>query len=224
MRLDAVQSEPITAAANPRGTVLFADLRGYTAMAEKLAPPYLATLLDEFFNTLTQVAEVHGGSVYHTAGDSLMAGFGLNDLRDDGCGKALAASRVMLLRFASLAERWRSEAQVQAGLGLGLHLGEVALASFGPPNRRVETLVGDTANVAARLCSRARAGEVLFSCTVAAALEEPLLRDGSAFLHLPRYEMRGRREPLDIWCIPAAGARLPLHAVHFVLEPRGTGR
>jgi class 3 adenylate cyclase len=68
-------------------------------------------------------------------------------------------------------------------------------------------LVGDTVNVAARLCSRARAGEVLFSCTVAAAL------DGNAsaaapglppFLQLPHFELRGRRSPIDIWCVPAA--------------------
>jgi class 3 adenylate cyclase len=65
--------------------------------------------------------------------------------------------------------------------------------------------------VAARLCSRARAGEVLFSCTVAAALHAGTTADAAAasngaaaaFLQLPRFELRGRREPLDIWCIPA---------------------
>lgn len=203
MRLDAVHAEPIAAAAGPRGTVLFADLRGYTGMAEKLAPPLLATLLGEFFSVLTEIAELHGGRVFHTAGDSLMAGFGLSSRNNDGTEQALAAGREMLSRFASLADSWRRDARVEAGLGIGLHFGEVALAAFGPPGRRVETLVGDTANVAARLCSRARAGEVLFSCTVAAALNARSLSAGSAFLQLPRYEMRGRIEPLDIWCIPA---------------------
>jgi len=224
MRLDAVQFEPITAAGSPRGTVLFADLRGYTAMAERLAPPYLASLLDDFFNILTQAAEKNGGKVYHTAGDSLMAGFGLKAADGGGAAPALAASRAMLESFSALAERWRSEAQIEAGLGIGLHLGPVAIAEFGPASRRIETLVGDTANVAARLCSRARAGEVLFSCTVAAALEAQALRADSAFLHLPRYEMRGRREPLDIWCIPASGVRSPLHALHIVVDPRSAGR
>jgi adenylate cyclase len=189
--------------------VLFADLRGYTGMAEKLAPPYLATLLDEFFCALTEIAERHAGRVFHTAGDSLMAGFGLSSRTSDGTEQALAAGRDMLARFAILSARWRQDAHVESGLGVGLHLGEVALASFGPPDRRVETLVGDTANVAARLCSRARAGEVLFSCTVAAALNAHSLSAGRAFLQLPRYEVRGRRKPLDIWCIPA-GQREPL--------------
>jgi adenylate cyclase len=202
MRLDAVVSQPITTTSAPRGTILFADLRGYTGIAEKLPPPQLAGLLDEFFNILTQAAELHGGRIYHTAGDSLMAGFGLN-LKSDGSADALSAGRTMLYRFAGLADRWRRESQVEAGLGIGMHLGEVALATFGPVGRRVETLVGDTANVAARLCSRARAGEVLFSCAVARALQAHSRVDG-AFLQLPRFEMRGRREPLDIWCVPAA--------------------
>jgi class 3 adenylate cyclase len=80
---------------------------------------------------------------------------------------------------------------------------------LGPPRHKTVTLVGDTVNVAARLCSRARAGEVLFSCTVAAALESSTATPGDAvgatpFLQLPQFELRGRRGPIDIWCVPAA--------------------
>jgi len=149
--------------------------------------------------------------VFHTAGDSLMAGFGLSAPGLDGTREALTAGRAMLARFEPLSERWREESHIESGVGIGVHLGEVALASFGPPGRRVPTLVGDTPNVAARLCGRARAGEVLFSCTVAAALDarsaqtsiSGLNHEPIAFLQLPRYELRGRRAPLDIWCIPA---------------------
>jgi adenylate cyclase len=225
MRLDAMKSQPVALPGSSRGTVLFADLRGYMSMAERLEPQYLATLLDEFFSALTVSVELHGGQVYHTAGDALMAGFGLAESQADGAHAALAAGRDMLTRFAVLAERWRHEAQIQAGLGVGLHLGEVALASFGPPTRRIPTLVGDTPNVAARLCSRARAGEVLFSCAVATALHAgtPAVPAGapgfamSAFLQLPRFELRGRREPLDIWCIPAS-RRPPLDPMGFELR------
>jgi adenylate cyclase len=67
-------------------------------------------------------------------------------------------------------------------------------------------MIGDTANVAARLCDRARAGEVLFSGAIAAALGTH--DDGSdmgarPFLQLPQFELRGRSELLDIWCVPA---------------------
>lgn len=211
-RVQEIRALPIKAAATRCATVLFADLRGYTSIAEQLAPAYLANLLDEFFSALTSVVETHGGEVFHTAGDSIMAGFGVSTPRRDGSAEAVEAARAMLTQFESLAERWRSESQIEAGVGIGIHLGEVALASFGPPSRRVHTLVGDTANVAARLCGRARAGEVLFSCSVAAALDARTRRSSiathgdapSAFLQLPRYELRGRRAVLDIWCIPAS--------------------
>lgn len=212
MRIDRISAVSAAVTATPFATVLFADLRGYTAMAEQLAPAHLAKLLDEFFSALTAVVELHGGQVFHTAGDSMMAGFGVSDPTLDGTREALAAGCAMLARFESLADRWRRECAIEAGVGIGVHLGEVALASFGPPGRRILTLVGDTANVAARLCGRARAGEVLFSCTVAAAVDarlpsNPLAEAGQerlAFLQLPSYELRGRRAPLDIWCIPAS--------------------
>jgi adenylate cyclase len=111
----------------------------------------------------------------------------------------------MLQSFAPVAARWRDEFAVVTGIGIGLHSGEVALGFLGPPGKQAITMIGDTANVAARLCSRARAGEVLFSCAIAAALGTD--DDGWArekpFLQLPQFELRGRSELLDIWCVPA---------------------
>lgn len=197
-----------------RATVLFADLRGYTGMAERLSAVSIVPLLDEFFTTLAAATAAHGGKVFHMAGDGMMAGFGVNDANSSGARAALAAGHAMLQAFAAVAERWRSELSIDAGIGVGLHLGEVAVGVLGPPGHRATTLVGDTVNVAARLCSRARAGEVLFSCTVAADLASHAAAPGTVvgavpFLQLPQFELRGRRGPIDIWCIPAS-ARLAL--------------
>jgi adenylate cyclase len=190
-----------------RATVLFADLRGYTGMAERLPAVSIVPLLDEFFLILATATETHGGKVYHMAGDGMMAGFGVVDA-DGGARAALAAGHAMLRGFAVVAARWRSELSIEAGIGVGLHLGEVAVGVLGPPGHRATTLVGDTVNVAARLCSRARAGEVLFSCTVAADLESHAATPdtdvgATPFLQLPQFELRGRRGPIDIWCVPA---------------------
>ena len=188
-------------------TVLFADLRGYTGMAERLPAARVMPLLDEFFRTLAAATVTHGGTVFHMAGDGMMAGFGVED-EGNGAREALAGGHAMLQDFAPIAARWRAELSIEAGIGVGLHLGEVAIGVLGPPRHRATTLVGDTVNVAARLCSRARAGEVLFSCTVAAALEGNGATSGAAgstpFLQLPQFELRGRRGPIDIWCVPAA--------------------
>lgn len=190
-------------------TVLFADLRGYTGMAERLPAAQVVPLLDEFFRILAAATETYGGTVFHMAGDGMMAGFGMNGESGNGAADALAAGHAMLQGFAPMAARWRSELSIEAGIGVGLHLGEVAVGVLGPPRHEASTLVGDTVNVAARLCSRARAGEVLFSCTVAKALDStsPIASGAPGaipFLQLPQFELRGRRVPIDIWCVPAA--------------------
>jgi adenylate cyclase len=197
-----------------RVTVLFADLRGYTGLAEVLPAARVVPLLDEFFRVLVIATEANGGKVFHMAGDAMMAGFGVDGDNESGAREALAAGHAMLEAFAPIAARWQRELSVEAGVGVGLHLGEVAVGALGPPRHKTTTLVGDTVNVAARLCSRARAGEVLFSCTVAAALESDGtagagLRGAAPFLQLPQFELRGRRGPIDIWCVPAP-ARLAL--------------
>jgi adenylate cyclase len=203
---------PPTDVPTSRATVLFADLRGYTRIAEQLNPGLVAALLEEFFGVLVPAALEQGGEVFHVAGDGMMAGFGLRDAQATGACQALAAARAMLDRFAPLARRWTQDLAIQGGLGIGVHLGDIAWGRLGPPHQQFPTLVGDTVNVAARLCARARAGEVLFSSAVARELEreelaargEAAARYASRYLHLPQLELRGRTAPLDIWCVPAA--------------------
>jgi adenylate cyclase len=192
-----------------RVTVLFADLRGYTGLAELLAPARIVPLLEEFFGVLADATALHGGRIFHMAGDGMMAGFGGEDDLHDGAREALSSGHAMLQHFGVLAARWRQELSIETGIGIGLHLGEVAMGLLGPPGKKSMTIVGDTVNVAARLCSRARAGEVLLSCTVAAALDiddraREIYIGPIPVLQLPQFALRGRSAPLDIWCVPAA--------------------
>jgi adenylate cyclase len=187
-------------------TVLFADLRGYTGMAESLPAVQVVPLLDEFCRVMAGAAHAYDGEVYHMAGDGIMAGFGVHAESGGGAREALAAGHAMLKGFAPLAERWRNELSINAAIGVGLHLGEVAFGVLGPPRRKSTTLIGDTVNVAARLCGRARAGEVLFSCSVAEALGKTAGAHSvgrTPILQLPKFELRGRRGAIDIWCVPA---------------------
>jgi class 3 adenylate cyclase len=195
------------AAETTHAAVLFADMRGYMGLAERLPPARVLFLLQEFFAILARVTVAFGGQVFHMAGDGMMAGFGLRDPKRAGACAALAASRAMLQSFAPVATRWQGEFAVVTGIGIGLHSGEVAMGFLGPPGKQATTMIGDTANVAARLCSRARAGEVLFSCAIAAALGAA--GDGQGvgpkpILQLPQFELRGRGKLLDIWCVPAS--------------------
>ena len=192
-------------AQQPSATVLFVDLRGYPRLAEQLPPARVVPLLDEFLNMLVATTERYGGQTYHVAGDGLMAGFGLLDQTQDGTLEAIGAGRAMLTRFNPIAVRWHREFSVVTGIGIGIHRGEVARAYLGPPGNKTLTLIGDTVNVAARLCSRARAGEVLFSGTVAQSdqiIARPI-QEPKPFLRLPQFALKGRTALLDIYCVPA---------------------
>ena len=197
-------SSPTTNAEPHSATVLFVDLRGYTGIAERLPASSVARLLEELCGVLGLAIEQNRGKIYHIAGDGLMAGFGLRGPTHEGASEALAAGRQMLLQFIPIATRWRDELQIDTGIGIGIHLGEVALGLLGPSGHKKATLVGDTVNVAARLCNRARAGEVLFSHAVASAIGAGGATGAEVpFVQLPQFELRGRSDPLDIWCVPA---------------------
>jgi class 3 adenylate cyclase/CheY-like chemotaxis protein len=191
--------------------VLFADLRGYTHLCECLAPGQVVLLLKEYFSLLTQITLEHQGVVFNTAGDCLMAGFGLSHEQSYAADRALRAAQMMLKRFASLAEGWLMRLQVTVGLGVGLNTGEVAIAPTGFPQFTHYTLIGDPVNVAARLCQRARAGEIVLSASFKQALREK----GAHFTiaALPQVAVRGRSEPVDVFCLPLERRSAPVEPI-----------
>src|SRR5271155_3106450 len=85
-----------------RATVLFADLRGYTGMAERLPAARVVPLLEEFFRTLSAATQTYGGKVFHMAGDGMMAGFGVDRTSGNGAREALAPGHAMLRGLAPL--------------------------------------------------------------------------------------------------------------------------
>jgi len=107
------------------GTVLFADMRGFTAVAERLAPCDVVPLLNEYFSMLSTVTREHGGTVFHMAGDGLMAGFGLPLPADDASGRAIAAARGMISGFGKLAADWKSRLGIDGCCIVGGHLGDL---------------------------------------------------------------------------------------------------
>ena len=188
--------------------VLFADLRGYSRICECLAPRQVVLLLQEYFSLLTQITLEHRGTVFHTAGDCLMAGFGISTEQSDAADRALQAAQVMMSRFATLAASWQLRFEATAGLGVGLNTGEVAVAQTGPPLASRSTLIGDTVNVAARLCQRARAGEIVLSAAFKETLGDHETKSGIPALS--QVVMPGRAEPVDVFCVPIEHRSIPL--------------
>lgn len=181
--------------------VMFADMRGFTGLSERLAPAEVVELLNEFFSLLTDITFEYDGTVFNMAGDSLLVGFGVPVEQSDGPQRAIAAARQMLLKFAALAQRWKVRHSIDTGLGIGINVGEVVAGNVGSASYMNYTIIGDTVNVASRLGQRARAGEMLFSDAVKRSLDETGF-DIAAFA-LPPLVLRGRSNPIDIFCVPS---------------------
>jgi class 3 adenylate cyclase len=190
-----------------RAAVLFADMRGFTRLSEQLPPLEVVPLLNEYFSLLTQITFLHQGTVFNMAGDCLMIGFGVPLEQPDASVRAVKAAKDMLSQFRMLAETWRQRHGIEIGLGIGINEGEVIAGNIGSREYMSYTIIGDAVNVASRLGQRARAGEMLFSEAVKQALEQNGL-DLSP-LALPPLMLRGRSQPVDIYCVPI-GERLDI--------------
>jgi adenylate cyclase len=208
---DSQLRDTLLAAADTRAhaVVVFADLRGFTSIAEQLEPHSVVPLLNEYFSLLTEITFRHEGTVFHMAGDCLMLGFGVPLEQPDSAQRAVRAAREMLSRFAELAHSWKERYGIEAGLGIGINEGDVVAGNVGSSAYMSYTIIGDAVNVAARLCQRARAGEMLFS----RALKQTLDAHGEDIgaTALPALQLRGRAHPIDIFCVPL-GSRLQLSA------------
>ena len=198
-----------TADMRAHAVVLFADLRGFTSISEQLDPRRVVPLLNEYFSLLTEITFRHDGTVFHMAGDCLMLGFGVPLEQPDSPERAVRAAQEMLKSFSALAGSWKTRHQIEAGLGIGINEGDVVAGNIGSSSYMNYTIIGDTVNIAARLCQRARAGEILFSGALKQSLDAHGMDIGATAL--PPLRLRGRSHPIDIFCVPL-GTRLQVSA------------
>lgn len=166
---------------------LFADMRGFTRLAEQLPPPEVVKLLNRFFSLLTEIAFVHDGTVLNMAGDCLLVAFGVPLPHPRASLGALSAARAMVSQSEALAAEWKATHGIEVGIGIGINCGEVIAGNVGSPSYTSFTIIGDAVNVAARLMQSAAAGEVV----VSQAVRERLGEDGEG----PEWE---GQEPLQL--------------------------
>ena len=150
--------------------ILFADLRGFTSMSEKLRPKQVVALLNEFFTMLTDVGYHYDGTIFNMAGDCLLIGFGVPFFQNDAALRAIYAATEMLQEFRHLYTSWREVYDVQVGLGIGINKGEIIIGNVGSPTYMNYTVIGDTVNVASRLVGVAKRGEIILSESVLKAI------------------------------------------------------
>jgi adenylate cyclase len=171
-------------------TLLFADIRSFTAMAENTTPERLVEILNGFFQQMTDVIFQHEGTLDKFLGDGMMCLFGAPFSHwDDALGAVNAAADMQ----AALAEFNRAGDHPPLRMGIGIHTGEVVIGYMGSSRRMDYTAIGDTVNVAARLTSEAEPDQILVSAVTWRALREKVPARA-----LPARKLKGRGEPIEV--------------------------
>lgn len=172
-----------------RATMLFCDIRGYTAFAEEHEPDLVVEVLNFYFQHLTGIVKEHGGDIDKFVGDQILAVF-------VGGGSEANAVRCALAMQARMGELGADRPGRHLAVGIGVSTGEVVMGAMGSPDRMDYTVLGDAVNLAARLCSRAERGQVLVSrstCEAVAGSEGLLVRA------LAPVQVKGKREPVAVY-------------------------
>ena len=186
---------PAGAAAPPeerrKATVLFADLSGYTAVAERMDPETLKGLVDRALQRLGQEVERYGGRVDKYIGDNVMAVFGAPVAHEDDPERAVRAGLAMQGAMDEV-NGWMSDAaDVSFSLRVGVNSGEVLAGQVGSGEY---TVMGDPVNVAARLQAAAKPGSVTVG-----EITHRLTRGAIEYSELEPLELKGKSEPVSAW-------------------------
>jgi adenylate cyclase len=199
----AERDEPLGRVRRQQVGVLFADLVGFTTMAEDMTPEEVMALLRDFHGRMEEVVFRHGGCLEKFIGDALLATFGVPEPGRRDATDTLACARGMRTAL----EAWNQE-RAAAGLpalrmGLGLHHGPVVAGDIGSRRNMAFATVGDTTNVTSRLQALTRdlaAGVVVSGALVAAVQREAADLELLAGLSpRGRHVLRGRDTPIELW-------------------------
>jgi adenylate cyclase len=191
-RLEAVGE---LAWASHRGevTVLFADLRGFTAFAERAEPERVIAMLGEFHAAMGRLIFESQGTIERYTGDGLMVFFNDPDPLPEHSLLAVRLGAAMQREATRLATHWQVEGGPD-GLAVGVARGIATLGAVGFEQRMDYAAIGTVTNLAARLCAEAAAGEVLMCAAARASIGARVSTEPLAPLHL-----KGFAQPQAAW-------------------------
>ncbi len=178
-------------------TVLFADLRNFTSFAESHEPEEVMRQLNQVLGRLADVVLEHGGTLDKFLGDGLMAVWGAPVRHADDAVRAVHAALQMSREVAEVNASRTSEAPFE--LGIGLNTGMVLAGSIGSARRTEYTCIGDTVNVASRLCALAEPGSVLMGELTAQAVGDSISIEA-----LEPARLKGKSQPVPLFRVANA--------------------
>ena len=186
--------------------MLFADIVGFSQVAERQSPQEMVAMLREFHSLMERAVFDNGGTLDKFLGDGLMATFGTPDTGPEDAANGLRCAHAMQVSVTA----WNAERRARGGeaiwLSVGMHYGEVVLGDIGSERRLEFAVLGDVVNVASRLeaLTRDLDASIIVSAACIEALESasaaPALLE--AFVAGGPQNLRGREETIDIWKLP----------------------
>ena len=146
--------------------VLFCDIRGFTSLSEKMKPSDVVYLLNNYFEAMIDVVFSHNGTLDKIIGDELMVLYGVPIKGDNDSQNAVDTAMEMFKSLENFNIRMSEENLPELKIGIGINFGKVVSGNIGSEKQMNYTVIGDAVNLAARLCSYAKSGQVVISESV----------------------------------------------------------
>jgi adenylate cyclase len=176
-------------------TVVFLDLRGFTAFAETAEPEEVMAMLSEYHEAMGRLVLEHEGTLERFTGDGMMIFFNDPLPVPNPTERALRMALSMRDRVAELSGGWRKRGW-DLGLGVGVAQGYATLGAIGFEGRRDYSAIGTVTNLAARLCGEAAGGGILISARVAGAVENMIDAE-----EMGPVALKGLARPVHVWSV-----------------------
>jgi adenylate cyclase len=174
-------------------TILFTDIRGFTAYSENREPEKLVEKLNEYFEIATRIISRHGGYTDKFIGDGVLGVFGVPVFHQDHCERCLMAALEMQAEFAKRSES-NSGNPLLKRVGIGINSGVVIAGNIGSPAKMEYTVIGNSVNFASRLSDLAKAGEILIDESMLKGLGNKI-----DYIKLASRVIKGKTDPIDIY-------------------------
>lgn len=180
-------------------TVLFCDIRSFTAMSEKMEASEVVQLLNKYFTALGKCIAAHHGIINKYIGDAIMAIFGAPVKSENSARDAFLAALDMRKALVEVNEDFKKEGFPEVHFGIGIHTGPVFAGTIGAENRMEYTVIGDTVNTASRLESLCKTYTKDLILSEASA--EKLGKEDSKLSFVAEAEIRGKSQPMKLYTL-----------------------
>jgi adenylate cyclase len=185
--------------ANKELTMLFADIRGFTPIAESLEPQQLKEFLNQFLGAMSEAIHRHHGTVDKYMGDAVMAFWGAPMDDPNHAENAVAAAQAMLLEVVRLNLDFKERGWPTLNIGIGINSGVVRVGDMGSTQRRAYTVIGDAVNVAARLESLTKS----LDRPILVGLRTKELTRNFQFDSLGHHALSGKSAQIEVFALAA---------------------